>query len=62
VYFYIGAQDAPALIQEAKQFAQELSRRHAVYVYHEYPGKHSWLLWRAHVPELLEFMSSHLHD
>lgn len=59
-YFYvaIGASDGfPTFLPASRAFTDSLRANHARYEYHEMPGSHSWQLWSAELPVMLESMA-----
>jgi enterochelin esterase-like enzyme len=58
IYFYVGGDDGN--LEENQEFADELETHGASYDFETYPGRHSWTLWRAHLPDFLTFASDRL--
>jgi enterochelin esterase-like enzyme len=51
-----GTEDA-LYVDQSRAFHWEAERAGVNVVYHEWPGKHDWVYWRAHVGESLRFLA-----
>lgn len=51
----VGTEDG--LADQSRAFRYEAERAGVSVVYHEWPGKHDWPYWRAHVGESLSFLA-----
>jgi len=58
LYADIGTEDE--LLASNRAFHLELSRLGVPLDYHEYPGRHDWPYWRAHLAQSLRWLSSHI--
>lgn len=59
IYFYVGAGDRQYAAANRK-FALGLKSNGISATFHVYPGRHSWKLWRDHLPGFLIFASKNL--
>jgi S-formylglutathione hydrolase FrmB len=60
IFLDVGVEDP--WIDANRAFAYELTTVGAPVTYHEWPGKHDWPYWRAHVSESLAWLAAHLTD
>lgn len=58
VWFYVGSDDS--LLRQNQALAWELNRLHVWHRFLVVHGEHSWVLWRAYMPQALLAASSHL--
>ena len=60
LYLDCGTEDE--LVDQSRAFRTELQRLGLAPTYAEWPGKHDWDYWRAHVPESLSWLARQLSD
>jgi putative tributyrin esterase len=54
----VGTEDA--LVDQSRAFSWTAARLGVPLVYHEWPGNHDWLYWRAHVGESLRWIGAQI--
>jgi len=58
--FDTGTEDATGAVADNRALHQKLEQLGVSHIYREFPGKHSWDYWSAHMPEHIEFHLDHL--
>jgi enterochelin esterase-like enzyme len=58
-FLYRGAQDRLTSRADTQAFAARFAAAGGHVATAEYPGRHNWRLWRAHLPAMLRFASEH---
>ena len=57
---FADAGSADGFTDESRAFRWEAERLGVPLAYHEWPGGHEWIYWRAHVGESLAFLAEHI--